>query len=181
MLIDRFLPKYDVIEHHETTVGAPVEVTYRAMKELDFAGSPVILLLLAVRGLPALFTGAVKPARRLGLNEIVQSGFVVLEEEPDREIVLGVVGKFWRLTSGIHRIDAGEFVGFDTPGFAKGAWNFVVSERQGGGSTVVTETRVLCTDADARRKFTRYWRLVGPFSALIRRLLLHTIKRDAQS
>jgi hypothetical protein len=106
---------------------------------------------------------------------------VLLTEEPGREIVLGVVGRFWQVSSGIHRIEPEEFVDFDAPGFAKAAWNFVVSERPGGGSTVVTETRVACTDADSRRKFTCYWRLVGPFSGLIRRVLLRGIKRDAES
>jgi hypothetical protein len=181
VLIDRFLPKYDVVEHHDVQVDAPVESTYRAVKDLDLAQSPIVLALLAVRGLPTLFTGAVKPTRRLGFNELRQAGFVLLAEEPSSEIVLGIVGKFWRLTSGIHRIEPDEFSGFDAPGFAKGAWNFVVSARPGGGSTVVTETRVACTDADARRKFMLYWRLVGPFSALIRRVMLRRIKQDAEN
>jgi hypothetical protein len=180
VLIDRFLPKYDVVEHHETTVDSPPDRTYRAVKELDLARSPVVLAMLLVRGIPTLFTGAVKPKRRLGLEEILDAGFVVLDEEPGRELVLGIVGKFWRLTSGVHRIDADEFAGFDAPGFAKAAWNFLVSERA-GGSTVVTETRVVCTDAESRRKFARYWRLVGPFSALIRRVVLRGLKRDAES
>ena len=181
MLIDRFLPKYDEIEHHDIDVDAPVERTYRAVKELDLARSPVVLALLAIRGLPTLFTGAVKPKRRLGLDEILESGFVVLGEEPGRELVLGVVGRFWRLTSGIARIEPDRFTTFERPGFAKAAWNFLVSERAGGRSTIVTETRIVCTDADARRKFRLYWRLVGPFSALIRRILLRSIKGDAEA
>jgi hypothetical protein len=91
-----------------------------------------------------------------------------------------VVGKFWRPTSGVHPIEADEFAGFDTPGFAKGAWNFVVSERPARGSKVETETRVACTDDDARHRFSRYWWRIGPFSALIRRVMLREIKRDAE-
>ena len=90
------------------------------------------------------------------------------------------VGKFWQLSSGVHRIEAGEFTGFNTPGFAKAAWNFVVSERPSGGSRVETETRVACTDDDARRQFSRYWWPIGRFSALIRRIMLREIKRDAE-
>jgi hypothetical protein len=180
VLIDRFLPDYDVVEHHEMPVDAPVWRTYRAVKDLDLARSPIVLALLALRGIPHLFTGAVKPSRRLGLDEIVRSGFVVLGEEPGREIVLGVVGRFWRPTSAIHRIEPGEFAGFDAPGFAKAAWNFLVTDRAASGATVMTETRIACTDTEARRRFTRYWRLVGPFSALIRRALLRSIKRDAE-
>jgi hypothetical protein len=112
---------------------------------------------------------------------MVDSGFVVLGEEPDRELVLGIVGKFWQLSSGVQRIEAAEFVGFDTPGFAKAAWNFVVSARPSGGSRVETETRVAGTDDDARRRFSRYWWLIGRFSALIRRIMLREIKREAES
>jgi hypothetical protein len=181
VLIDEFLPVYDVVEHHQIDVDAPVDRAYRAVKELDLARSPVVLALLFARGIPTMFTGAVKPKRRLGLDEIVDSGFVVLGEEPNRELVLGVVGKFWRPTSGVHRIEPEEFAGFDAPGFAKAAWNFVVSARPSGGSRVETETRVACTDDDARRRFSRYWWLIGRFSALIRRIMLREIKRDAES
>ncbi len=181
MLIDRFLPDYDVIEHHAVDVDAPVDEAYRAVKELDLARSPIVLALLFARGLPHLFTGAVKPKRRLGLDEIVESGFVVLGEEPDRELVLGIVGKFWQLSSGVHRMEPGDFIGFDTPGFAKAAWNFVVSARPGGGCRVETETRVVSTDDEARRQFSRYWWLIGRFSALIRRVMLRNIKREAES
>ena len=181
MLIDEFLPHYDVVEHHAIDVEAPVDDAYRAVKELDLARSPVVLALLFARGLPHLFTGAVKPKRQLRLDDIVESGFVVLAEEPERELVLGIVGKFWQLSSGVLRIEPDEFTGFDTPGFAKAAWNFVVSARPGGGSRVETETRVVCTDDDARRQFSRYWWLVGRFSALLRRVMLSGIKRDAES
>jgi hypothetical protein len=181
VLIDRFLPDYEVIEHHAVDVDAPVDEAYRAVKELDLARSPIVLALLFARGLPHLFTGAVKPKRRLGLDEIVESGFVVLAEEPDRELVLGIVGKFWQLSSGVHRIEPDEFIGFDAPGFAKAVWNFVVSARPGGGSRVETETRAVSTDDDARRQFSRYWWLIGRFSALIRRVVLGQIKREAEN
>jgi hypothetical protein len=181
VLIDEFLPDYDVVEHHEVDVDAPVGEAYSAVKGLDLARSPVVLALLFARGLPHLFTGAVKPKRRLGLDDLVESGFVVLGEEPDRELVLGIVGRFWQLSSGVHRIEPGEFTNFDEPGFAKGAWNFLVSEREDGGSTVVTETRVASTDDEARRQFSRYWWLIGRFSALIRCIMLREIKRDAEA
>jgi len=181
VLIDEFLPDYDVVEHHAVDVDAPIDQAYQAVEELDLARSPIVLTLLFARGLPHLFTGAVKPKRKLGLDDMVDSGFVVLGEEPQRGLVLGSVGKFWQLSSGVVRIELGEFVAFDAPGFAKAVWNFVVSERPGGGSRVETETRVACTDDDARSRFSRYWWLIGPFSALIRRIMLREIKRDAES
>ena len=181
MLIDEFLPDFDVVEHHGIDIDAPVDEAFRAVKELDLARSPVVLALLFARGLPHLFTGAVKPKRQLRLDDIIESGFVVLGEKPDRELVLGIVGKFWQLSSGVHRIEPDEFIAFDEPGYSKAVWNLFVTERAGGGSTVVTETRVVSTDAEARRNFGWYWRLIGPFSALIRRIVLGQIKRGAES
>jgi hypothetical protein len=181
VLIDRFVPEYEELEHHETAVDAPPERAYQAVKEIDLARSPIVLALLAARGLPHLFTGAVKPKLRLRLDDILASGFVVLAEEPGHELVLGIVGKFWRLSSGVHRIEPEEFTAFAEPGYSKAAWNFLVTDRPGGGSTVVTETRVTSTDAVARRNFGWYWRLIGPFSALIRRIVLGQIRRDAES
>jgi hypothetical protein len=43
------------------------------------------------------------------------------------------------------------------------------------GSTLSTETRVQAVDDEARRVFLRYWRVIGPFSALIRRRWLKQI------
>ena len=42
-----------------------------------------------------------------------------------------------------------------------------------------TETRVLCADAAALRSFRRYWLVVGPFSGLIRILMLRAIAATA--
>jgi hypothetical protein len=44
-----------------------------------------------------------------------------------------------------------------------------------------TETRVLLTDARARRRFRVYWLLVRPFSGLVRRSWLRAAKRRAEA
>jgi hypothetical protein len=46
---------------------------------------------------------------------------------------------------------------------------------------LTTETRVLLTDDEARRRFARYWRVVGPLSALTRGSWLAAAKRRAAS
>jgi hypothetical protein len=40
------------------------------------------------------------------------------------------------------------------------------------------ETRVALTDEQSRRRFRRYWLLIGPFSALIRRLALRQVAAE---
>lgn len=187
-MIDRFLPEFDVSEYHETRVRAPAAAAYDAVRNLNLARSWITLALVAMRGVVALaqprkareLYGPLTRRPRLTLQDIQRAGFVLLGEEPGREIVLGVVGKFWKPGSGIERVRASDFVTWDEPGYCKGVWNFAVRP-DGEGSVVSTETRVVCTDAAARHSFRRYWRLVGPFSGLIRQRVLALIKADAES
>jgi hypothetical protein len=58
-------------------------------------------------------------------------------------------------------------------------WTCAPSLCPTAGSLLVTETRVAGVDARGRRSFRRYWRLVGPFSVLIRRRWLAAIARTA--
>jgi hypothetical protein len=51
----------------------------------------------------------------------------------------------------------------------------------GAGSRVATETRIAATDDAARRRFGRYWRVVGPFSGITRREMLAAIRRRAEA
>ncbi|HJP64996.1 MAG TPA: hypothetical protein VKA30_01680 [Actinomycetota bacterium] len=187
-LIDRHLPTFDVCEYHEVLVEAPADTTYRAARGLDLARSRPVRALFGLRAAVSLLTprlgvaqyGSFLRGGRLSIDDLREGGFVVLEERPGQEIVLGAIGKFWRAAGGVRRIDAADFVPFDQPGYAKGVMNFRVRAARGGASTVSTETRVLCTDAGARRAFHRYWRLIGPFSSLIRRRALAMVKADAE-
>ena len=179
MRIDEFLPRYDTAERHQITVHAPPDRAYAAVKSIDLLRIPVVAGLLALRGIPRIFSGDLPLSRRLGFDQLVEAGFVVLDEIPGEEIVLGLVGQFWRPTAAFRRIAAEEFVPFDEAGYAKAAQNFAV-ESHGSTSTLITETRVQFTDDDARRQFSRYWRFVGPFSGLIRTQILRRVQREAE-
>jgi hypothetical protein len=177
--IDRHLDVYDVRSSHAIEVDAPATVTYRAVRDLDLGRSVPIAALFALRTLPHLLTGKARPSRSITLETFLQAGATILEERPPREFVMGVVGKFWRPDSGLVLVAPEEFRRFDEPGYAKGALTFTVEEH-GSGSLLATETRVACTDASALRKFSLYWRVIGPFSGLIRRLMLDQVKRTAE-
>jgi hypothetical protein len=53
----------------------------------------------------------------------------------------------------------------------------MVTDFRSDGARLTTETRVEAVDDAARRAFLRYWRVVGPFSAAIRRRWLKQIAR----
>lgn len=172
MLLDDFLPRWDVRERHEVLVPLPPERVYQAIKELDLSRSRLIRLLFALRGLPR--------GNSVTLQRLTSVGFVVLAEDPPVEIVLGITGRFWSMRGGIRKARADDFVSFANPGFVKAAWNFRV-QQCASGSTVSTETRVFATDERSRRSFRRYWFFVRPFSGLVRREALRLIKRSSRA
>jgi hypothetical protein len=114
------------------------------------------------------------------LDDLVRGGFVWLGEDPGRELVLGVIGAFWRPKGGVRRIEPGEFVAFDEPGWAKAAWNFRLIADGDERTFVTTETRVRVPDEPSRKKFLLYWAAIGPFSGVVRRQALSLIKTDAE-
>jgi hypothetical protein len=170
VLIDRFLPVYDVVERHEIMIHATAERVYAEVRNLDLTRSKLSRLLFRLRGLP--------PASHNTLDDVLKMGFILLAEEYDREIVLGVVGRFWKLSGGLRRLGPDEYLSFDQPGYAKGAWNFHLSPAE-GGVLLTTETRVRCPDARSRLRFRFYWSLVGPFSGLIRKEMLRIVREQS--
>ena len=172
VLIDDILPEYHFSERHSATVAAAPERVYEIARRLDMSGSTLIRMLFRLRGLP--------PAT-LNLDGLCELGFSILAERPDRELVLGLVGRFWTRAGGLLPVGALGFGEFDQPGYAMAAWNLQVSSLPRGGTSLTTETRVRCTDAASRFSFRLYWLLVRPFSGLIRRVMLREVKREAES
>lgn len=114
-------------------------------------------------------------------EKLVRFGFTKLEEVPEREVVFGVAGRFWRWDGDLRRLaDRDAFLAFSEDGCVKGAWNLRVEAAGDGTTALSTETRIQCFGDSARRKFRLYWTLVGPFSGLIRRSLLHGVRRRAK-
>jgi len=127
MLIDRFLPTFDVHERHQSLVRAPLAQVYDAVRSLDIGGARLTMLLFSLRGL--LFG---RPAPGFNLDHFLRMGFVLLGETPREELLLGLVGRFWTARGDLQRLDAERFRGFREPGYAKAVWNFTLSERPAG-------------------------------------------------
>jgi hypothetical protein len=176
VLLDRFIPEYDVHERHTVAIDAPPEAVMRAVRGLRPRDVPLTVALMGLRSLPAL---VLRRERLLSLqtpviDQFLEAGFVLLADEPD-ELVLGGAGRFWNADGAIKRVPRGEFAAFDEPGYAKAAVNF-----RADGATLSTETRVQATDDEARRGFSRYWRLISAGSAAIRLEWLRAIRRRAE-
>jgi hypothetical protein len=183
LLIDDIMPAYDVSEYHRIKISAPAGSVYQSVKELDLCDSTIVRALFFLRELPAYFTARAKAGNRLclDLRGMLENGFVLLGERTDREIALGLVGRFWTVGGDIQRIEADQFRRFDDPRFAKAVWNFSLCESPDGRTVLATETRVLCGSKITGRLFRIYWAFIRPFSGLVRRAALKAIKRDAEA
>lgn len=182
MLIDPFAPHPDAVETHTIEIAAPREAVYQALRETNFADSLVIRCLLALRALPKVIKRrrrAATRARTLTLDTVLQGSFGILAEDPGREIVIGVTGRFWRPIDNTSPFNEQDFRDAVPPGFARGIWNFAVREGNDGRTLLSTETRVVCGDPSSRRKFRAYWLVVRPFSGLIRILMLRAVRKRA--
>ena len=182
MLIDDFLPMYDVAERHAIDVSAPVEPVYAATRKLDLSSSILARFLFWLRKVPGWLFFRRSGQKQLGLNMegLLKSGFILLGEKPHEEIVLGLVGRFWTAQGDLQSLDSDGFQRFQERGYAKAASNFSLSCPAQGVTRLTTETRVLCLDAHSRRRFRLYWLFVRPFSGMVRKEALRAVKREAE-
>ena len=180
-LLDRFIPEYEVREQHDVRVQAPAWMTYRSALALNIHDSSIIRAIF--RGRELLLRAehhAAPPVETPFLEQMITLGWGVLAEEQGREIVLGAITKPWEPNPRFAPIPAVEFATFSLPNSVKIAWSVSVERLTDSESIFRTETRVRTTDAEARRRFRRYWALVFPGVRLIRREALRLVKTAAE-
>ena len=179
--IDRFLPNYDFRAAYQIRIHAPRSMVYDCLLHADFTDLWLTRLLMTLR------SGRRMPRHgtRGGLlQRLPGTGFVVLEEVPEDEIVIGVAGRFWRPDGGrCMDLTGADFINFSRTGFSKAAWNFTLRSILPETEITIlsTETRIRCFGPAAWWKFRIYWSLVGPFSGLIRKEMLKRVKTRAKS
>jgi hypothetical protein len=192
-LIDEVLPRYETRDVHDISVAAPRPEVFRALEDLTLGELHVFRALMGVRGLPKRLARSrrrpvtpsrphtLDPDRRL-LDWSRRMGFAVLASRPGFELVIGAAGQPWRPAGGVTATirDRADFVAFDQPGFAKVVLGFSLEEAPGGGTRVVTETRVDTTDPLTHRRFGTYWQVIRVWSGAIRRSWLRAIRRRAE-
>lgn len=183
MLLDQFLPSWDFAERHHCLAAAPAERVFRAARALDLGRAPLSGGLMRLRELPLRLgrRAPQAPAGGLGLDRLLELGFLLLASQEPREVVLGLVGAPWRPRPELLRLDPPDFAGFSSPGQVKVAMNLLVEPLGARACRLSTETRVQATSPGARRRFLPYWLVIRPFSGLIRREMLLAVRRAAQA
>jgi hypothetical protein len=179
--LDELLPRWDARERHRRVLSAPPDAVWSALWRADLAGGWAVRILMGLRALPALLADPESVRRAppvIRLEDVIAFGFGRLAEDPGREVVLGIEGRFWRLTGNLEPFERERFEAPIAAGRARAAWNFSVAPGTDGGTRLTTETRVLCGDAASRRKFRLYWFFVRPGSGWIRRRMLAAVARE---
>ena len=179
-LLDRFMPACDVRERHAIRVAAPAAETWAATLALDLQRSRMVRAIFRGR---ELLMGAERTedvVRQALLPWALSLGWGVLAEEPGRQIVVGGFTRPWEANPRFRSLPPGEFGSFAEPRYVKIVWTFAVEPLGPAASLAVTETRVVATDAYARKRFRPYWTLASPGIVLIRRQSLRLVKADAE-
>ena len=122
MLLDEFMPVYDVSDAVATVVEADLATTWAALMDVDLIDvgrkRPLVAVLGALRILPDivnhLLHGKLPPRqpehfklRDLTTIPLDKGGWVLLGLREQDEIALGLVGKFWRPVIEFGRVSLG--------------------------------------------------------------------------
>jgi len=177
--LDEFAPAWQFRERHTIRIAEPPPVVFEAIKRLRADEIFLFRTLTWIRrGGRQAPRSILNPGDATPLLDVATStGFVSLAVDEPRELVIGAMvvappGARFRITPDVYRQ-------VQPPGTALATMNFLVSPDGPHASIVSTETRVHANDARSRRLFARYWRVIYPGSALIRRMWLRAIERRA--
>lgn len=179
--LDEIVPVYQFSEHHEKVIAAPAERVFQAVRAVTASEIRLFRTLTWIRSPRRYAAGResiLNPAAEDPILDVaLRSGFLLLHEDPSREIVFGTL--VCCKPAPVH--DAASFNALAGPGYAKAVMNFRLEDSGANRTRLTTETRVFATDASTRRRFAVYWRLIYPGSALIRRMWLDAIRRRAEA
>jgi hypothetical protein len=177
--LEELMLAYDVKAAYSIRVAAEPLRVWEELLHADFTGLPIARRLTRLRS----FGRKPKPSGPHTLNTLGapgSGGFLEMARLPQEEIVLAIVGKFWRPDAPLLRgWKIEDFPLLPPQGHAKAAWNFHL-KHDGDQTILSTETRVLCRGRGARLQFRLYWFLIGFFSGWIRKEILQAVKCNSE-
>lgn len=165
MILDELMPVYDLLTRHERILPAKPAIVYPLARQMTIRTLPAVRLLLWLREWPSRLSG--QPLEQ----------FPIIAEDPGREIVRAICGRFWAFSGNILDIPTQQIPAFEREGFGKAYWSFYCQDSDDGRTRLITELRVRLYGPQAQKNFSRYWVLVGPFSGWIRMQCLKAIAK----
>jgi hypothetical protein len=145
----------EFVTRHAVSVRSSAATLDGALRDVTFGEVPLVRVIVFVRGLGL-------PRREHRILDAIRRRATVVADEPGH-IAVTLQGQFWRLRGR----------GPEPPATATLSFDAV-------DGVLRTETRVQ-VPAASRARFVRYWRIVKPFSGLIRGQVLRAAKRRAEA
>lgn len=180
--IDEFMPRWQFDERHTIHIAASPDRVFAAIHAVSADEILLFRTLTSIRrfGRPGPESILNAPSKRPLLEVVTRTGFLLLADDPPRELVLGAVLAAPAEARRGGRVTPELFKRPLMSGVVLTTMNFVAIPDGRGGSTVSTETRVYANDERSLRKFAIYWRVIHPGSDIIRRMWLRAIRKRAE-
>ena len=182
LAIDTLLPDYSFNEYHEIIVDVSIDEVKQALQTTGVSDIPVVLLLMKIRGISD---------KEKDMSDTVTNNQSNPEtfNTPDFNFIVASQSELYTLmilnasakTPPPVITTSEDFIAFKKPGYVKVAVNFLFRSLDNGKTLVSTETRNLPINRKDSRVFGRYWRIIYPGSAIIRRLWLDTLAKNAEN
>jgi hypothetical protein len=172
MLQNKYLPQFDFSSTHSIIVNAPISKIFPLIREFKIKNPPVSYWLMKLRGMSA--------PTHFSIQHLENSRFVLLEEVPNKEIIIGIIGQPWTSTGHLQKFLPHEFIPFNNADFIKATWSFELVKHTDTKTEIKTETRITCPTPRLKRRFGAYWFFIKPFSGIIRKAMLKAIKSELE-
>jgi hypothetical protein len=167
-----------VRERFEVTVHAPADVVFDTAMNFNLQSIPLVNAIFWLRA-KVLRVPHIRMAKGI-VEETTALGWGRLAYTSGRELVMGAVTQPWFGEVKFRAVPPESFVDFNEPDMVKIAWTFEAESIDTEHTRLRTQTRVIATDDNARRKFRAYWRKFGIGILMIRWLALPAIRRQAE-
>jgi hypothetical protein len=192
MLLNDIMPEYDFTEDCVVKVKATPVAAYCAIKEFTMAEmSPFVPVLAFIRTFPEKLAGRKMNTTNLHAPYLPQECrvfFTELADNPPYEYVAGLIvpkdiGRIWKKTSELdyRPADLTEYNAFDNPAYLKVAMSIAMGKCEDPGCIRLrAEWRIKALSPSAKKRFTPYWRVIGPFSHFIQKSMVMAVKKRAE-
>jgi len=182
MTLDKIMPEYSSKEYHEIIADASVDDVKKALRVTGVKDIPVAKMLMMARGIADenkdMSDKASNNCKDTTTFVTPDFNFIIADSS---ELLTMMVLKTKGKTPPPVFSSFKEFVAFNDPGYVKVAINFHFKSLENGKTLVSTETRNLPITSRDSHIFNAYWRVIYPGSAIIRRLWLETLSKNAET
>jgi hypothetical protein len=189
LLLDEYLPTFEVTQiQHAVVDGAPAEA-YDRLRRLDFMSSRLVRALVKAQAVPDRISRRLHGREQLPgyprhatLDDMLATdAWVLLVEDPGREMVLGLLWPLGGAGTEIPKVTPQQWTAFAQPGYAKVAWSLAARPYGTERALLTSEARTQTTDPATSRRFRLIWRGLAPFAALLKRRMLDMVEAAVKS